>query len=66
MPTDESNLARVLKALLSAGNVTLEETQVSSLGNVQKAWFLSVDSAIILDHQHALSVMQCDLGGNAQ
>ena len=62
MPTTESNLARVLLALLSVGRdadegVTCEPIEVHSLGHVQRAYRLTVNSSVILDCQHADAVM---------
>lgn len=58
MPTTESNLARVLLALLSTGEVYCEETEVHSLGHVQKAYRLTMNSSVVLDCQHADAVME--------
>lgn len=63
---DDIKLARVLKALLSAGDVTFYETEVRSPGIVQTGWHLIVDSSIVIDGEHANAVLQCNLGGNAQ
>lgn len=63
MPTDDQNLVRVLKALLAAGVVTCDEVNVYSPGIKQKGWRLTVDSSIIIDGQHAESVLLCNFGG---
>jgi hypothetical protein len=56
MPTEESNLVRVLKALLSVGDVMIQETDIASLGNMQRGYSLTVNSNVILDGQHARAV----------
>ena len=63
MPTTESNLARVLLALLSVARengegVTCEPIEVHSLGHVQKAYRLTMNSPGVLDCQHADAVME--------
>lgn len=51
-----ANRARVLAALLSVGDVSLEEVEVPSLGHVQRGWRISVSSSVVLDGQHAESI----------
>lgn len=50
MPTEDANLARVMRALLSVGDVTLEDIRVGS----QKGHSLTV----VLDGQHAADVQK--------
>lgn len=57
MPTVESSLARVLKALLSTGDVTLSEVEVLTAGYCpMRGLRLSVHSSVILDGTHGLAV----------
>jgi len=59
MPTTESDLARVLRALLSTGEVTLDEATVANPGfRPQACYRLTVNTSIILDGQHGRSVME--------
>ncbi len=53
MPTEDANFARVMRALLSVGDVTLEDVETSYRGeNRQHAHRLTV----VLDSQHAKDV----------
>lgn len=52
MPTEDANLARVLKALLSVGDVKLEEVQVV----FQTGYRLTANSSVVLDGEHARAV----------
>ncbi len=56
MPTQESNLARALQALLSVGDVTLTEVPQYGRGIKQMGYQLSVNSHVILDAQHAMAI----------
>ena len=51
-----ANRARVLAALLSVGDVSLEEVEVPSFGITQRGWRISVNSSVVLDGQHAESI----------
>ncbi len=53
MPSEDSSLARVLKALLSTGDVTMREVSVYGLSIKQRGYRLTVDSSVILDGEHA-------------
>lgn len=58
MPTEDRNLAEVLRALLSVGDVTCEETEVRSLGNVQRGYRLTVNASVIIDPQHEAAIRE--------
>lgn len=49
MPTEDANLARVMRALLSVGDVKLDDVMLPHLGGTQRGHRLTV----ILDGQHA-------------
>lgn len=56
MPTDDSNLARVLRALLSAGDVTIEAVEAGGLGNRRTGYRLTVNSSVVVDAQHIQAI----------
>lgn len=56
MPTEESNLARTLKALLSVADVTLVEEWVYSTGMRQRGFRLTLNGSVVLDSQHMRAV----------
>ena len=57
MPTEDSNLTRVLKALLSTGDVTIYPEPAWTPGFRQvRGYRLVVNSSVVLDGQHAQAV----------
>ncbi len=59
MPTTESSLARVLRALLKTGEVTLDEDVVTYPGyRPQACYRLTVNTSIVLDGVHGGAVME--------
>lgn len=57
MPTEESSLARALKALLSVGDVTIyPETEYTAGFLPVRGYRLVVNSSVVLDGEHARAV----------